>query len=56
MDLETPFSPEIERVATEIVDAAFKIHSKLGAGLLESVYKALMIYELTKRGDLLPKN
>jgi GxxExxY protein len=50
MDLDTPFSPEIERVATEVVDAAFKIHSKLGAGLLESVYKALMIYELTKRG------
>ena len=50
MNLETPFSSEIERVATEIVDAAFRIHSKLGAGLLESVYKALMIYELKKRG------
>ena len=43
-------SPEIERVASEIVDAAFKIHSKLGPGLLESAYKALMVYELTKRG------
>jgi GxxExxY protein len=43
-------SPEIERVATEIVDAAFKIHSKLGPGLLESAYHALMVYELTKRG------
>jgi GxxExxY protein len=37
-------------VASEIVDAAFKIHSKLGPGLLESAYEALMVYELTKRG------
>ena len=43
-------SPEIERVAHEIVDAAFKIHSKLGPGLLESAYLAFMIYELEKRG------
>ncbi|CAN5497876.1 GxxExxY protein [soil metagenome] len=43
-------SEEIERVAREIVDAAFKIDSKLGAGLLESAYQALMIYELRKRG------
>src|SRR6059058_5162280 len=43
-------SVEIERVATQIVDAAFKIHEKLGPGLLESAYQALMIYELEKRG------
>jgi len=43
---------EIERVAHEIVDAAFKIHSKLGPGLLESAYAALMEYELKKRGLL----
>jgi GxxExxY protein len=43
-------SPEIERVAHEIVDAAFKIHSKLGPGLLESAYQAFMVYELEKRG------
>jgi GxxExxY protein len=43
-------SEEIERVAHEVVDAAFKIHSKLGAGLLESAYQALMTYELRKRG------
>src|SRR3954452_10390765 len=42
-------SPEIERVAKEIVDAAFKIHSKLGPGLLESAYLVVMEYELTKR-------
>jgi len=43
-------SPEIERIAKEIVDAAFKIHSKLGPGLLESAYLIVMEYELTKRG------
>ena len=37
-------------MAREVVDAAFKIHSRLGPGLLESTYQALMVYELTKRG------
>ena len=43
-------SPEIERVASVIVDAAFKVHTELGAGLLESVYEACLEYELKKRG------
>src|SRR5262245_14465261 len=50
MEVETKFSDEIERVATEIVDAAFKIHTTLGPGLLESAYEAVLAYELTKRG------
>jgi GxxExxY protein len=37
-------------VAEIIVDAAFTVHSRLGPGLLESVYEAVMEYELTKRG------
>ncbi len=37
-------------IAREIVDAAFKIHTKLGPGLLESVYEKIMTYELKKRG------
>jgi GxxExxY protein len=41
--------PEIERIATQVVDAAFTIHSRLGPGLLESAYEAVMAYELTKR-------
>ena len=41
---------EVERVATQIVDAAYKIHSRLGPGLLESAYLVLMEYELIKRG------
>jgi len=39
-----------ERIATEIVDAAFKVHSELGAGLLECIYVACLVYELRKRG------
>ena len=37
-------------ISREIVDAAYKIHTRLGAGLLESVYEAVMAYELNKRG------
>ena len=37
-------------IAAQIVDAAYKIHVKLGPGLLESVYLAVLAYELKKRG------
>ena len=40
----------MERIAREIVDAAFKVHSALGPGLLESVYETCLEYELLKRG------
>jgi len=33
-----------------IVNTAFQIHSKLGPGLLESVYEEIMYYELQKQG------
>jgi GxxExxY protein len=33
-----------------IIDAAIKVHSALGPGLLESAYEACLKYELTKRG------
>ncbi len=32
-----------------IVDAAYTLHTKLGPGLLESVYEELFVYELQKR-------
>jgi GxxExxY protein len=38
---------EIARIT---VDAAFKIHTTLGPGLLESVYEIVLLYELTQRG------
>lgn len=37
-------------VAKIIVDAVFTVHTRLGPGLLESVYEAIMEYELKKRG------
>jgi GxxExxY protein len=37
-------------VAATIVDVAYHIHRQLGPGLLESVYHAIMKYELEKRG------
>ena len=37
-------------IASEVVDAAYKVHTILGPGLLESVYEAVMVYELNKRG------
>ncbi len=37
-------------LAAIVVDAAFKIHSTLGPGLLESVYKAILVHELRQRG------
>ncbi len=39
-----------ETIARQIVDAAFAIHSELGAGLLESIYVSCLVYELEKRG------
>jgi len=38
-----------------IVDVAFHIHTKLGPGLLESVYEEIMYYELQKRGLLVER-
>ncbi len=41
---------ETEKVATQIVDAAFSVHSTLGPGLLESVYEQCLAFELSERG------
>ena len=40
-----------EWVAKEIVDSAYKVHTALGPGLMESVYEACMCHELKKRGS-----
>ena len=37
-------------VAKEIVDVAYRMHTALGPGLLESVYEAVLASELQKRG------
>lgn len=41
---------DIEEIASIVIDAAFKIHKELGPGLLESVYEAVLAYELSKKG------
>jgi GxxExxY protein len=37
-------------IAQTVLNAAFKVHTSLGPGLLESVYEAVLAYELTKSG------
>jgi GxxExxY protein len=37
-------------IAKEIVDAAFRVHTALGPGLLESVYNSVLAYEIGRRG------
>lgn len=45
-----PIPPEVERVGKAVLDAAFKVHTALGPGLLESVYETCTAYELTRNG------
>ncbi len=37
-------------LAKIVVDAAYKVHTTLGPGLLESVYETVLAHELTSRG------
>ncbi len=37
------------QIAKLVVDAAYNVHTKLGPGLLESVYEKALAYELEKR-------
>jgi len=41
---------DIDAITGIIVDAAYKIHTGLGPGLLESVYETVLMRELEKRG------
>ena len=36
-------------IAKEVVDAAYKVHTTLGPGLLESAYHAALFHELRRR-------
>ncbi len=45
-----PLPQEMERSAKVVVDCAFRVHSNLGPGLLESVYEVCLAYELNKAG------
>lgn len=41
---------EINKLTEQILRCAFKVHSELGPGLLESAYEECLYYELQKAG------
>ncbi len=45
-----PVPPDVEKVGKAVLDAAFKVHTALGPGLLESVYETCTKFELTESG------
>jgi len=45
-----PIPEDVEAVGSEIVDSAYKVHRRLGPGLLEKIYEACLQHELQKRG------
>jgi GxxExxY protein len=49
MKVFEPLPSDTEHLAKIVVDAAYKVHTSLGPGLLESVYEVCLLYELGKR-------
>lgn len=45
-----PVPPDVEKVGKAVLDSAFKVHTELGPGLLESVYETTLTYEIRKNG------
>jgi GxxExxY protein len=43
----TPVPREAERLGRELLNAAFEVHTALGAGFLERVYQDALCHELT---------
>ena len=43
---------DIEAIARDIVDSAYKVHQEFGPGLLESAYQRCHAYELRGRGPV----
>ena len=39
-----------EAIGTQVVDCAIRVHTALGAGLLESAYESCLAHELAKHG------
>jgi len=50
LQIKSGLSAEEERIAEAIVHSAFKVHSQLGAGLLENIYEVCFCHELAKAG------
>jgi hypothetical protein len=49
-----PIAPDVERVGKAVLNAAFKVHTALGPGLLESVYETCTAFELAQSGLCAP--
>jgi GxxExxY protein len=47
-----PISEQVENYAKVVLDSAFKAHSSLGPGLLESAYETCLAHEIRKQGML----
>lgn len=45
-----PIPASVEKIGKTLLDCAFKVHTALGPGLLESVYETCTAYELTQCG------
>lgn len=45
-----PIPENVERVVSLVLDCAFRVHTALGPGLLESAYEACLCHELRKQG------
>lgn len=41
---------EENEISRKVLQCAFKVHTKLGSGLLERVYREFLAYELKKEG------
>jgi GxxExxY protein len=45
-----PIPMEVEQIGKAVLDAAYKVHTTFGPGLLETVYETALAFELRKRG------
>ena len=45
-----PIPADVERIGKVVLNAAYKVHTTLGPGLLESVYQASMKHVIEKNG------
>jgi GxxExxY protein len=47
--MKNDVDPKLNVIAKKVVDAAFEIHTKLGPGLLESLYENCLVHEMVSR-------
>jgi hypothetical protein len=51
-----PIPPDVERIGKVVLDAAFRVHTALGPGLLESAYRTAMKHVIETIGFLINFN